>query len=155
MVTFCTRPMDLSSGSQCHFVCGKKKSTFSFSEPTYAFTSLLVPSSLDMACKRNEGWNPGWARRLHFCKLTQRSSTGEAAYFARTWRKPHMSARWDAFLVTSCHCHVIPHWQGGLCHTLDCNGTNAARDTAYCAFLPACWTLASQLCKTGLSMHNP
>lgn len=43
-----------------------------------------------------------------------------------------------------------PHWQSGLCHALGCNGTNAARDTAYCAFLPAHWTLAVQLCKTPL-----
>lgn len=43
-----------------------------------------------------------------------------------------------------------PHWQGGLCHAPDCNGTNAARDIVYCAFLPAHWTLAAQLC----NMHN-
>lgn len=55
-----------------------------------------------------------------------------------------MSCVFSDILLLPCD----PHWQGGLCHTLGCNGTNAARDTVYCAFLPAHWTLPVQLCKT-------
>ena len=55
----------------------------------------------------------------------------------------------SCFLTDTLSLPCDPHWQGGLCHAPGCNGTNAARDTAYCAFLPVHWTLAVQLCKTG------
>lgn len=76
------------------------------------------------------------------------SSGGRLLIFLDAGRTTHV-VKMSCFLTDTLSSPCDPHWLGGLCHTPGCNGTNAARDTAYCAFLPAHWTLAVQLCKTG------
>lgn len=110
-------------------------------------TSLLVPSSLEKGTQEDWRVLPSWGRWLHFCKYMHYNSPEEVSRaVCRIQSKQHKQTCcfWADTLSLPCD----PHWQGGLCHALGCNGTNAARDTAYCTFLPAQWTLAVQLCKT-------
>lgn len=124
---------------------------FLFSLVNLHNTSLLAPSSLYKARSRNEGCSPSWARWLHFCKWRQQHSTGGGCFFLSFFffcLDAKETTQMSCFLTDILSLPCDSHWQGSLCHTLGCNGTNAARDTVYCAFLPAHWTLATQLCKT-------
>lgn len=86
-----------------------------------------------------------------FTSANEGSNTaqGEVAFFFLFFcLDAKETTRMSCFLTDILSLPCDSHWQGSLCHTLGCNGTNAARDTVYCAFLPAHWTLAAQLCKT-------
>lgn len=124
---------------------------FLFSLVNLHNTSLLAPSSLYKARSRNEGCSPSWARWLHFCKWRQQHSTGGGCFFSFLSFLFCLDAKettqMSCFKRTSCHCHVILTDRAAYV-TLWVAMAQMQLVTVYCAFLPAHWTLAAQLCKT-------
>lgn len=125
------RPISLSSGSRCHFV--SKNCFFSFFfffKWTHITHSLLPHPPLTRHAIGMKGGTQVEQDGFTSANESSRASSQEPdAYFCLDVRKTTHEGKTSCFFCDILSLPCDPHWQGGLCHTLICNGTNAARDS--------------------------
>ncbi len=133
-------PVSLSSGSLCHFVW-KNWIFFIFFFPkwTYITHPFLPHPPLTRHAIGMKGVTQ--VEQDGFTSANVGNKTSAVLIFCLDAGQTAHVDTTSCFLTDALSPPCDPHWQGGLCHTPGCNGTNAARDTAYCAFLPVHWTL--------------